>query len=167
MNAELASRVFSRPDYFLAMGLGAGLSPRAPGTAGSVVALLLFIPLSLLPLLLQLSIIGVGLVGGVYLCDRVATHMSVKDPSAIVWDEFIGMWISLLFVPLVWYWWILAFVMFRIFDVLKPWPVSWADRELEGGMGIMCDDVIAGVFALASTHLVIWLYGAGIAGGWF
>lgn len=145
--------VFTRPDYLLAFGFGSGLAPRAPGTAGSVVGLLLFIPLLWMPLLVQLAVIAVGLAAGIWICDRVARDMAIKDPSGIVWDEFVGMWLTLLFLPSL-YWLPVAFALFRVFDILKPWPVSLADREMAGGLGIMMDDVVAGLYALASLQLL-------------
>lgn len=154
-------KVFSRPDYFLAFGLGSGLSPKAPGTAGSIVGLLLFTPVLFLPIYVQLSIVIACFVFGCWLCDRVAEDMSVKDPVGIVWDEFVGMWIAMLWLPN-WYWLVLAFVLFRIFDILKPWPVSLADKSLSGGLGIMVDDVLAGVYALAVLQAIAWTIGRGI-----
>ena len=154
-------KVFSRPDYFLAFGLGSGLSPKAPGTAGSIVGLLLFVPILLLPIYVQLALVMAGFVFGCWLCERVAEDMSVKDPGGIVWDEFVGMWIVMLWLPN-WYWLIMAFVLFRLFDILKPWPVSLADKSLSGGLGIMVDDVLAGLYALGVLHAIAWALERGI-----
>lgn len=154
-------KVFSRPDYFLAFGLGSGLSPKAPGTAGSIVGLLLFMPILLLPVYVQLAFVIAGFVFGCWLCERVAEDMSVKDPGGIVWDEFVGMWIVMLWLPN-WYWLIVAFVLFRFFDILKPWPVSLADKSLDGGLGIMVDDLLAGLYALGILQAIAWTRGLGI-----
>ena len=145
--------VFTRPDYFLAFGFGSGLAPIAPGTAGSALGLLLFIPALYAPLPVQLGIIFIGFVLGVWVSDRVAEHMEVKDPGGIVWDEFIGMWIALLWLPSL-IWLLPAFLLFRLFDIWKPWPVCVADEKLAGGYGIMLDDVLAGFYALAAVHLL-------------
>lgn len=156
MNPD-ARTVFTRPDYFLAYGFGSGLAPRAPGTAGSLVGLLVFVPVLYAPLWVQLLLIVLGFALGVWICDRVANHMSIKDPGGIVWDEFVGMWIAMLLLPSM----LLlpvAFALFRLFDILKPWPVSLADEDLEGGLGIMVDDVVAGLYALASLQLMTMLY---------
>ena len=80
--------------------------------------------------------------------------MQIKDPGCIVWDEFVGLWITLLFLPEGLYWLLVGFVLFRLFDIVKPWPVSWLDRNLSGGLGIMADDVAAGLMALASLQLI-------------
>ena len=145
--------VYKRLDYFLAFGLGSGLAPIAPGTAGSALGLLLFIPALYAPLPVQLGIIFVGFALGVWVSDRVASHMEVKDPGGIVWDEFVGMWITLLWLPSL-IWLLPAFLLFRLFDIWKPWPVSIADEKLPGGFGIMLDDVIAGLYALGAIQLL-------------
>lgn len=145
-------RDLRRPDYLLALGFGSGLVPIAPGTVGSLLALVLFVPLLSLNQFVLLGFIVVALVLGIWVSGRVADHMAVKDPSVIVFDEFVGMWIALLWLPDL-YWLPVAFLAFRVFDILKPWPVSLADRELDGGLGIMLDDVIAGMYALACVQL--------------
>ena len=145
--------VFTRLDYFLAFGLGSGLVPVAPGTAGSALGLLLFIPALYAPFPVQLVIIAIGFVIGVWVSDRVAKHMEVKDPGGIVWDEFVGMWITLLWLPSE-IWLPAAFLLFRLFDIWKPWPVRVADEKLAGGFGIMLDDVFAGLYALAAVQIL-------------
>ena len=145
--------VFTRLDYFLAFGLGSGLAAVAPGTAGSALGLLLFIPALYAPFPVQVVIIVIGFVLGVWVCDRVAKHMEVKDPGGIVWDEFVGMWITLLWLPSL-IWLLPAFLLFRLFDIWKPWPVRIADEKLVGGLGIMLDDVFAGLYALAAVQIL-------------
>ena len=145
--------VFTRWDYFLAFGLGSGLAGVAPGTAGSALGLLLFIPALYAPFPVQVVIIVIGFVLGVWVCDRVAKHMEVKDPGGIVWDEFVGMWITLLLLPSL-MWLPAAFLLFRLFDIWKPWPVRVADEKLAGGLGIMLDDVFAGLYALAAVQIL-------------
>ena len=145
--------VFTRLDYFLAFGLGSGLAAVAPGTAGSALGLLLFIPALYAPFPVQVVIIVIGFVLGVWVSDRVAKHMEVKDPGGIVWDEFVGMWITLLWLPSE-IWLPAAFLLFRLFDIWKPWPVRVADEKLAGGFGIMLDDVFAGLYALAAVQIL-------------
>ena len=145
--------VFTRLDYFLAFGLGSGLAAVAPGTAGSALGLLLFIPALYAPFSVQVVIIVIGFVLGVWVSDRVAKHMEVKDPGGIVWDEFVGMWITLLWLPSL-IWLLPAFLLFRLFDIWKPWPVRIADEKLVGGLGIMLDDVFAGLYALAAVQIL-------------
>lgn len=148
--------VFTRPDYLIVCGLGSGLVPKAPGTAGSFLGLLLFLPALYLPIPVQAGIIVAALAIGIVLSDKVSLEMKVKDPSIIVWDEFVGMWITMLWLPSL-MWLPIAFILFRVFDVLKPGPIGWADRELAGGLGIMVDDVLAGVIALCVLQLMSYL----------
>ena len=145
------------PELLLATGFGSGLAPKAPGTAGSLLGLIIFIPVLALPVIVQLVLVILSALAGIWICDRVAARLAIKDPAFIVWDEFVGMWIAMLLIPSL-LWLPIAFVLFRIFDVVKPWPVSWADRKLEGGLGIMLDDIIAGLLSLAVLQLLHFLH---------
>ena len=149
-----AFKTFTHPLYFLALGFGSGLSRYMPGTAGTIVAIPVFLLFQPLGLIWQLAIIAVSLVAGIYICDWVAKDMKIKDPGCIVWDEFVGLWIALLFLPAGWYWLVVGFLLFRLFDIAKPWPVSWLDQNLKGGLGIMMDDVAAGVMGLISLQAI-------------
>lgn len=141
------------PVHFLALGLGSGLSPKAPGTAGSLAALLLFVPIALLPLQWTVLFVVLACVLGAPICDSASKPLG-GDHGAIVWDEFAGLWLCLLFAlpePL---WWLVAFVLFRLFDVLKPWPIGWLDKRVHGGPGILLDDLVAGLMAAACLILL-------------
>lgn len=142
------------PDGLLAFGFGSGLSPVAPGTAGSAVGVLLALPLAALPLPLALGFVAVAFVFGIWLCGRVGRRIGVHDHGGIVFDEFVGMWLVLVCVPLHWPWWLGAFVFFRLFDAAKPWPIGWFDRRIHGGFGVMFDDMLAGGYALAALAAV-------------
>jgi len=96
---------------------------------------------------------------GVYLCQYTSDALGVHDHSAIVWDEIVGYWITMTAVPLAWQWILLGFMLFRLFDIVKPWPVKLADKRMKGGFGIMFDDVLAGLYALAGMHLALWFAG--------
>lgn len=147
------------PIHFFAVGLGSGMSPIMPGTVGSLVAIPIWlVTLAQLSLISNLIIIVIAAFLGFYLCDKTSKDMGVHDHKSIVWDEFVGMWITLLAIPyLSWQWVVIAFILFRIFDIIKPWPISWCDKNVKGGFGIMVDDLIAGVFA-AIVVLVIAHY---------
>ncbi|WP_431686882.1 phosphatidylglycerophosphatase A family protein [Hahella sp. NBU794] len=145
------------PTHLLAAGLGSGLAPWAPGTFGSALAVLIYMAsLAHLGPWLQLSVIFVSSILGVYLCGRTASDWGVHDHKAIVWDEFVGQWIALFLLPWNSVFILLAFVYFRLFDIWKPWPIRWCDRHIHGGKGIMLDDLLAGVMALAATQLTIY-----------
>lgn len=158
MNLKPRQVTFSGPAGFLAFGLGSGLSPKAPGTAGSLAALPFGIAISMLPQWLGLVLAAAAFVLGVYLCGEAARRLGVHDHPGIVWDEFVGLWLVMIFVPFHWVWWLAAFMLFRLFDIAKPWPIRWADRHLEGGLGIMVDDVLAAFYALVvllvAGHLI-------------
>jgi len=150
MTVEQRRVVLGHPAGWIATGFGSGLSPVAPGTAGSLTALLPWLALDELPLRYYALALVLAFALGVWACAWVVRKLRVADPGYAVWDEFVGLWIAL--TPLVgmpdsWAWIAAGFILFRIFDIWKPWPVSWADRNVEGGLGVMLDDVIAGLYA--------------------
>jgi len=141
------------PTGFLAFGLGSGLSPKAPGTAGTAAAMLVGLPLAGIPTWAGLLIVVLSFVVGIHICERASRDLGVHDHGGIVWDEFVGIWLVLVLVPAHWTWWLSAFFVFRIFDILKPWPIGWLDRRVHGGFGIMLDDLIAAICAA----VLLWL----------
>ena len=142
-------RLLRHPYAWIALGLGSGLSPKAPGTLGSLVAVILWWFLySHLPLPFQLATIVAGFFVGVIVSNWMIEKTGVQDPGFIVWDEFIGQWIALILLPKTLLWYVLGFVVFRLFDIVKRGPVGWADKRFKGGFGVMFDDVIAGLMAM-------------------
>ncbi|MGV3345529.1 phosphatidylglycerophosphatase A [Enterobacteriaceae bacterium LUAb1] len=149
------------PWHVLATGFGSGLIPWIPGTMGSLAAIPFWYLLIRLPTAIYSLVILFGICIGVYLCHRTARDMGVHDHGSIVWDEFIGMWITLMAIPVVsWQWVLTGFVVFRVLDMWKPWPIRWFDKNVQGGMGIMIDDIVAGVF----SALILWLAARYITG---
>ena len=158
LTAAQRRTLLSHPAGWIATALGAGLSPKAPGTAGSLVALLpWWLLLRGLPLGWYLAVLAAGFLLGVWACGVSDRRLGMHDQGALVWDEVIGMWITLLAAPQAWWWMVVGFGLFRLFDIWKPWPVSWADRRVQGGMGVMLDDVIAGIYALVVLQLAALL----------
>ena len=155
MQTELRQRVsLKNPWHFLALGFGSGLAPKAPGTFGTLAALpLVWLCSAYLPFSFYLILTVVFSIVGIWICGKTADDMQVHDDSSIVWDEVVGMMITMLAVPLHWHTLLIGFILFRIFDIAKPWPISYLDKHVHGGFGIMADDVLAGVFALACMHL--------------
>ncbi len=150
--------MLSSPIHLLSLGFGSGLSSYAPGTMGTLVAIPLYLLLSRLELWPYLIVVVVGFLLGVYVCDKTSKALGVHDHSGIVWDEIIGYWITMIAIPAVTWQWILAgFVLFRFFDIVKPWPVKIADKRVPGGFGIMFDDLLAGLYALACIQ-ISWLF---------
>ncbi|MCW7549643.1 MULTISPECIES: phosphatidylglycerophosphatase A [Photorhabdus] len=144
----------SNPWHLLATGFGSGLSPVVPGTMGSAAAIPFWLLLIQLPEWICWLVIIIGFFCGIVICQRTSDDMKVHDHGSIVWDEFIGMWITLMAIPVVnWQWVLTGFIVFRILDMWKPWPIRWFDRYVHGGLGIMLDDIIAGVF----SFVIVWL----------
>jgi len=156
--AETRRIALATPSGFLAFGLGSGLSPVAPGTVGTVAAIPLAAVLLQLPFWIALATIAVAFLVGVWICGVTGRALGVHDHGGIVWDEFVGLWLVLLFVPFEWTWWLAGFVLFRFFDILKPWPIRWLDRRVHGGFGVMIDDVLAAVYALIPLLLFMRLF---------
>ncbi len=150
-------RILSNPIHCLAFGFGSGLAPKAPGTFGTLAAVPLFLLMSSLSLSEYLFVVIFASVAGIYFCDKTAKDLRVHDHPGIVWDEFVGFWITMIAVPVTWWSLVLGFVLFRLFDIWKPWPIKWVDKHVHGGFGIMLDDILAGLLALGSLHLLIYL----------
>ena len=151
-----AAQVFKDPVLLLAFGFGSGLSPRAPGTAGSVMALVIYyLLLQGLSPLVYLLVVLLATVAGIYLCDAASRKLGVHDHGGIVWDEFAGLWLALFALPAGLWWPLLGFALFRLFDIVKPFPISWLDKQVEGGLGIMIDDIVAGSFAFICLQLLL------------
>jgi len=152
---------FNRCIVFCGVGFGSGLAPKAPGTFGSAFALL-FIPIWL-SLGFNLSLIAIIIMSlvGIYICGQTAKVIDVHDDGRIVWDEFAGQsitFLALLYLQQMnWLWVFGGFILFRFFDVWKPWPIRLIDRQVHGGFGIMLDDIIAGVWAALCTLIIIHL----------
>lgn len=157
-NNPLSHIKLSNPWHLLATGFGSGLSPIMPGTAGTLASVPFYLLLANLPLWLYLLVLVVASIVGITICSTTSHDMGVHDHGSIVWDEFVGFWITMLMVPalhlpvLDWHWIAAGFVYFRFFDMLKPWPISWFDKNIHGGLGIMIDDIIAGIAA----GVVLW-----------
>jgi phosphatidylglycerophosphatase A len=148
--------LLQKPVHLLAFGLGSGLAPKAPGTAGTVLAIPLYLLLMQLSLPLYLAVVIAVSLLGIWICDVAARETGVHDHPGIVWDEWAGYLLTMAAAPAGWVWVLAGFVLFRLFDILKPWPIRWADQRVGGGVGIMLDDVIAGGFAwLCLQGLVI------------
>lgn len=145
------------PRHLLSLGFGSGLAPVAPGTFGTLVAILPYLLLASLDWPWYLGFVFIGFVLGVYLCSYTSSALGVHDHGAIVWDEFVGFWIAMFAVPLAWQWILAGFVLFRLFDIVKPWPIKIVDSKMKGGIGIMFDDVLAGCYALGCIHFALYL----------
>ena len=152
LTAEQRRLLLATPAGWIACGFGSGLAPVAQGTFGSLAAIVPFLLLRLLPLPLYLFAIAAAFAVGVWACGIAGRALGVDDHRSIVWDEFVGMWIALIpvLIPALWASWssvVIGFGLFRLFDIWKPGPIRRLDSRLKGGVGVMVDDVVAGVFA--------------------
>ena len=159
MDKQIRGRLsLLNPVHFLALGFGSGLAAKMPGTFGTLAALPLVVLLShYASFSVYLAVTILVSIVGIWICGKTAKDMGVHDDSSIVWDEVAGMLITMLAVPLSWQTLLAGFVLFRFFDILKPWPISYLDKHVHGGFGIMIDDVLAGAFALGILHLGLFL----------
>ena len=157
MNSNKA--ILANPIHLLAFGFGAGLSPTAPGTVGTAVAVLIYLALPSMSPIIYAGLILVSFIFGIWLCGKTAEDLGVHDHGGIVWDEFVGYWITMFMAPSGLFWVLLGFGLFRLLDIFKPWPIKWADKELAGGLGIMLDDVLAGIMAALCMQAVVVLIG--------
>ncbi|MCG9596620.1 phosphatidylglycerophosphatase A [Vibrio sp. Isolate25] len=160
MTNPLSFISLKNPWHLLATGFGSGLSPIIPGTMGTLAAIPFYLLLVQLPLPMYIVAVIAACFIGIKVCQVTSDDMGVHDHGAIVWDEFAGFWITMLVVPLFqqsstdWKWLLTGFVLFRCFDMIKPWPISWLDARVHGGFGIMLDDIVAGVMAGIALYLV-------------
>jgi len=143
-----------QPACAVALGFGAGLAPRAPGTFGALLGLPLAAALAQAPVSVAALVLVLLSALGVWCCDIAGRRLGVSDHPAIVWDEVVGMALTLLAVPLTWPHYLLGFALFRAFDILKPWPVGALDRGVGGGLGVMLDDLAAALLAGLTLQLV-------------
>ncbi len=149
--------LLKHPYGWIASGFGSGFSPVAPGTVGSAAALLPWLWLRELPAWHYLAITLAMFALGVLAADWVIRAIRTDDPGVVVADEWVGQWLALFLAPAGWVWMLLGFLLFRLFDVWKPWPVRWADRALHGGFGAMFDDLLAGLYAFFALQGLVLL----------
>ena len=144
------------PVHLLAAGFGSGLSAKAPGTAGTMVGVAVYLLLSELAVAPYIGVCVVLFTAGVWICERAADDLNEHDHPSIVYDEIVGYLITMIAIPAQWPWILAGFTLFRIFDIIKPWPISVLDRRVKGGFGIMIDDLAAALLALAVLHIARW-----------
>ena len=149
--------LFSHPAHFIALGFGSGLSPKAPGTVGTLLGFPLFLlitsfyPASIIPILI------IGFLIGIWACGKTGFDLGVADHGGMVWDEVIAFAIVLLYTPTTGLWYLIAFGLFRLFDIWKPFPIRYFDRKVKGGFGVMLDDLLAAIYAIVVIQLSIFL----------
>ncbi|ETO93673.1 phosphatidylglycerophosphatase A [Legionella oakridgensis] len=157
MNAiKLSNRVWQDPVYFIAFGFGSGLAPVAPGTWGTLAAIPVYLLLTGSSWSIYLGCVITAFLLGVYVSEKVSNDLGVHDYSGIVWDEVVGYLITMLLAPPGVIWMVIGFLLFRIFDIWKPQPIRLIDKHVQGGLGIMLDDVLAAIPAWVILQLLAW-----------
>ena len=152
---KLPAGIWRHPVHWLAFGFGSGASPYAPGTLGTLVAIPLFLLLHELSWPLYALVTALMFIAGIWICGWSARQIGVHDHGGIVWDEIVGYLVTMFMLPSSWPWLLAGFALFRLFDIWKPFPIRRLDQGVSGGFGIMLDDVIAGLYALAILHAVM------------
>jgi len=153
---NLNRKVMTNPVHFLAFGFGSGLAPVAPGTFGTLMAIPLYLLMSQLSLIPYIVLVALVCFLGIWICDKSSELLGVHDHGGIVWDEFAGFFITMIAAPKGWLWILIGFALFRLFDIWKPWPISLLDKKVEGGLGIMVDDIVAGIYALICLQIILY-----------
>ncbi len=163
-NTPIPQGFLKNPVHLLALGFGTGCVKKMPGTTGTLVGVLFYLlivsvfPSSIYPFWPVYIGVTIALfLLGIWLCGVTANHLGVHDHSGIVWDEIVGFLITMTMVPPDWRFVLLGFILFRLFDIWKPWPINWLDHRVSGGLGIMLDDVLAGIYALIILQITVYL----------
>lgn len=160
MDKHLRAKIrLTNPWHFAAFGFGSGLIPLMPGTFGSLAAIPLLAGMHLLNDYWFIGITLVSFVLGIKICQKASDAMGIHDHGSIVWDEVVGMMVTFLFIPINITNLIIGFILFRLFDILKPWPIRMFDKNVHGGFGIMIDDIVAGLMACACLHVLLYYVG--------
>ena len=150
--------VWHNPIHFIAFGFGAGTSGIAPGTCGTLVAVPIFLLMQDLTPLIYFYCVAFLFLSGIWICDVTSRDLGVDDHPGIVIDEITGYLLAMTAAPPGWLWIVCGFLLFRLFDIWKPWPIRTIDRKLGGGIGIMLDDIAAGVFSLLILQLMVFVF---------
>jgi len=146
--------MLQHPARIIALGFGSGLAPIVPGTFGTMVALPIMLALSSASLSIYLVACVVVFGVGVWAAELSCRHMGAHDHNSIVWDEVAGYMVTMILLPMTWQWLLAGFILFRLVDILKPWPINLLDRNVHGGFGVMIDDIAAGVVCCIALHIV-------------
>lgn len=154
MTETTAGRVLRDPVLFLAFGFGSGLAPKAPGTFGTLAAVPLYLLLNQFSTPVFLAGVVLVALAGIWICDRASKKLGTHDHPGIVWDEFAGFLVTMIPASGSWVSLVAGFALFRLFDIWKPWPISLADKKIGGGLGIMLDDLLAGIPAAVGVAML-------------
>lgn len=150
--------IWQKPSHFIAFGFGTGAIPVAPGTFGTLIAVPFYLALRTLPLNLYLVLLAIIIVGSMWLCDRVSKEIKVDDHQGMCLDEIVGFLVTMANAPHGVIWIVIGFILFRFFDIVKPWPIRFIDNKIHGGIGAILDDVLAGVYSWIILFLLARIF---------
>lgn len=156
MSQPVPSSIWKNPLHFIAFGFGSGAIPIMPGTFGTLMAIPFYLLMRELPIALYIILATVLGVFAVWISDKLSKQIKIHDHPGMNIDEFIGYFVTMIAAPHNWYAVCLGFVLFRIFDILKPFPIGWIDKNVKGGFGMIIDDVAAGVVSLVILQLIFY-----------
>jgi len=151
---DLPESIWHEPIYFVAFGLGSGAMPFAPGTFGTLLAIPFYLLLQPLTLPIYIAFVIIFIALSSWICDRVSRQIDVHDHPGMCLDEFAGFFVTMIAAPRGWPWILLGFLLFRLFDIWKPWPIHAIDEKIHGGFGMVLDDIVAGIFAMLIIQIV-------------
>ncbi len=146
--------IWRNPIHFIAFGFGVGVIPVAPGTFGTLAAIPLYMLMMNLPLIWYITLTVLFIIGAIVVCDIASKDLGVHDHPGMVSDEIVGYLLTMLGAPIGLFWIIVGFLLFRLFDIWKPWPIRWIDRKVTGGLGIVLDDLLAAIYALVILQVL-------------
>src|SRR3990167_5951487 len=149
--------IWQNPLYFIAFGLGSGAIPFAPGTFGTLMAIPFYLLLQSLSLSFYLLFVFLFIVFSIWISERVSREIHIHDHPGMCIDEFAGFFVTMINAPLGWPWIMLGFLLFRLFDIWKPWPIRFIDQKISGGIGIVLDDVLAGLYGCIIVQVIGYL----------
>jgi phosphatidylglycerophosphatase A len=150
----IPEKVFTDWRYFMAFGLGSGAIPIAPGTFGTLMAIPFYLLLQPLPIYIYLTIVILFCIASAILSDQLSKEIHIHDHPGMCIDEFAGFFVTMIAAPSGFIWILLGFLLFRLFDIWKPWPISIVDEKVHGGFGMILDDVLAGIYALIIIQII-------------
>ncbi len=155
----LPKSVWRKPLHFLAFGFGAGTIPFAPGTFGTLIAIPIYLALAWMPVYFYILTVFCITLGSIWICNRVEKELNIHDHPGMCLDEIAGYLITMIYAPAGLLAILLGFLLFRLFDIWKPWPIRRLDQNLSGGFGTVIDDVLAGIYALICLQMILFIIG--------
>jgi phosphatidylglycerophosphatase A len=153
----IPATIWQKPSHFIAFGFGSGAMPIAPGTFGTLMTIPFYLAIRSFPTSIYVLIVILVALASMWLCERVSKEINVDDHQGMCLDEFAGYLVTMIGAPHGVIWIVLGFILFRVFDIWKPWPVNYVDTHVHGGIGMILDDVLAGIYSLIVLKILTWI----------